>query len=122
MKKVLAGLVFMGAIFLTGASARSAYTFKVTFYDGDPSANGEVLTTVNMNTSPIASVVDGDEVEGFEYITISDGVKTYTFETFPGGSSKYSIYLDQGEASRDDATSLTEMLDTLAAESDIASN
>lgn len=116
MKKTLAGFVLLSAVLLSGASASSFETFEVTFYDGDPARNGEVLAVVDISTASVTSAVDEDAVAGFKYLTIRQGSETYTFKTFPGGSSKYNISLNGGELDRSDATTLAEMLDLLAAQ------
>jgi len=98
-------------------SAQAPLTwFDVTFYEGDPANGGEVLVQTQMNNLPVATRLDEDDLEGTTHLTVAREGERVTFEVFPGGASKYAIYLDQGEADRDDAMTLAELLEGWAAD------
>lgn len=91
---------------------------EVTFYDGDPTDGGYELTTVPMNNSPFGNVVL--DIENQDHVVLVVDGSSYTFKTLPGGNSKYSVYLDRGEADPDDAMTLAEAIDGMTTNSDFA--
>lgn len=88
----------------------------VTLYDEHPARFGEVLATTTMGNSAVAErLVDtGEDDETVKYVTVEMDGQVYTFETFAGGSSKNSIYLDINNVDREDAITLGELLDAVA--------
>ncbi len=88
----------------------------VTLYDGDPAEFGNMLATAEMGDGAVAKrlVGTGEDDETVKYVTIEIDGEVYTVETFSGGSSKNSIYLDIDDVDRDDAMTLGEMLEEVA--------
>ena len=122
MKNAILTLALAGATLFGGfATAQDAIfevdnaSAEVTFYNGDPTNGGEVLGTATMNNSPIAKRLNNDDVEDYtEYLTLEIDGEMYAVETFGGGVSKNSIYLDIGNVDRDNAMTLGELLDEVA--------
>lgn len=85
----------------------------VTFYDSDPRDGGVMLAEEHINNSPFAQVIYG--IEDAEYLTLVIDGQTYTVDTFSGGTSKHNIYLDMDGAERENAMTLAELLDDVAA-------
>ena len=120
----LAGAVLVGG-FATAQDTTENFAFSagdpsdfatVTLYDENPAEFGNVLAVAEMGDGAVAkSLVGTDEDdEAVEYVTVEIDGQVYTVETFPGGSSKNSIYLDVGDVDRDDAMTLGEMLEEVA--------
>ena len=125
MRQATLALTLAGAVTLGGLATAQDFNFtpgnpsdfaKVTLYDEDPAKFGDVLATTMMGSNPIAErLVDTDEDDDtVKYVTVEIDGKVYTFETFKGGSSKNSIYLDINNVDREDAMTLGEMLDAVA--------
>ena len=122
MKNAILTLALAGATLFGGlATAQDAIfdvnnaSAEVTFYDGNPANGGDVLETATMNNSPVAKRISNDDVRDYtKYLTLEIDGEMYTVETFGGGSSKNSIYLDIGNVDRDDAMTLGEFLDEVA--------
>ena len=123
MKNAALTLTLAGAVLLGGLAQAQTFTSgnpsdfaKVTLYDGDPADFGDVLATTMMGDSATASrlVGTGEDDASVEYVTIEIGGEVFTAETFPGGASKNSIYLDINNVDREDAMTLGELLNEIA--------
>lgn len=120
MRKVTLILTLIGAVLLGGlASAQSRAIFEVpnvmaevTFYDGNPASDGEVLETMRINNSPLARPIEN--AEDTEYLILNIDDQMYTVKTFGSGADKYSVYLDMNGVAREDALSLGQFLDEVA--------
>lgn len=127
MKNATLTLTFVGAVLLGGlASAQSSTVERsalfevpnvmanVTFYDGDPADGGVKLAEERINNSPLAMVFSG--IEDTSHLTVEIDGQSYTVKTFPGGTNKSAIYMDVDGVEREDAVTLGEMLDQVAAD------
>lgn len=119
MKRFILALALAGVAF--SASNPSDFA-TVTLYDGDPAKFGKVLATAEMGDSPSAERLidtdkdDTDKDDTVKYVTVEIGEKGYTIKTFRGGSSKHSIYLDINDVDHEDAMTLGELLEDVAAD------
>lgn len=99
-----------------------------TFYSARPSEGGRVLRAVRMNNSP-ASLVYHD-IADHAFVTLEHEGQSYGFATFPGGTNKFSLYLNptgvqegkDGYAQlREDAVSLAVLLERAALDETVLS-
>lgn len=118
------------SLFLIGgtlAAAQSAIfeepnaAVTASFYNGDPTGGGELLETMTINNSPVASV--HEEIAGHTFVTLMFRGESYTVATFPGGTDKFEVFLNPTGVQADEATyaeaqsgatSLAALLDELA--------
>ena len=125
MKNTALILTLVGAVLAGGLASAQSSIFEqralfevpnvmaeVTFYDGDPSDGGVMLAEARINNSPFAQVISG--IENTEYLTLEIDGRTYTVNTFPGGTSKHSVFLNVNGLERENAVTLAELLDDIA--------
>lgn len=126
MKRITLALTLAAAA-LGGVATAEAFSTgnpsdfaTVTLFDEDPAKFGKVLATAEMSNSPVAKrIVDADDDDIIvRYVTIEIDGEVYTTKTFAGGSSKNSIYLDINDVDHEDAMTLGELLEEVAAEPD----
>ena len=122
---ILAGVAFGGVATAEVFSTSNSSDFAtVTLFDGDPVKFGNVLATAEMGDEASAERLldtdenDDDKDDPVKYVTIEIDDQVYTFETFAGGSSKHSIYLDIDNVDYEDAITLGELLEDVAADPD----
>ena len=128
MKRATLISTLVGAILIGGFATAHGFSSSapsdfaaVTLYDEDPAAFGNVLAVAEMGDGPIAKRLidtDDEDEDVTKYVTVELDGQLYTFETFPGGSSKNSIYLDINEVDLEDALTLGELLEEVAADPD----
>ena len=111
MKNATLTLVLVGATLLSRFASAQREVFEVSnvvadviFYDGNPADEGVILAEKRINNSPFAQTVYG--TEDTTHLTLEIEGRTYTAQTFPGGSNKYEIYLDINSVARENAVSL----------------
>ncbi len=123
MKNATLTLALTGAVLFGGLASAQSFASnnpsdfaEVTLYDENPAKFGDVLATAMMGDGPVAErlVGTGDDDATVKYVTFEIGGQTFGVETFNGGSSKNSIYLDIDNVDRDDAITLGEFLDEVA--------
>ncbi len=130
MRHAALALTLVGTVALGGFATAQNLTFTpgnpsdfatVTLYDGDPATFGNVLATESTGDGPIAKhLVDtGEDDDTVKFVTLEIDGQVYTVETFSGGSSKNSIYLDINDVDREDAMTLGEMLEEIAENPDV---
>ncbi len=76
----------------TEAESEASSTYNVAFYDGDPAGNGEKIMTEEVSAHSVAA--RNEDLEDAEYVTISHGAQSYTFEVASAGASRNSVFLD----------------------------
>ena len=126
-KTLLLSATLLGGALATAQSAlfeepNAAVT--ASFYRGDPAAGETLLETMMLNNSPVASV--HEDIAGHTFVTLTFRGESHTVATFPGGTDKFGVLLNPSgvaEGSADyaavyeNATTLAELLDELAADS-----
>ena len=74
------------------AESEASSTYNVAFYDGDPAGSGEEIMTEEVSAHSVAT--RNEDLEDAEYVTVSHGGQSYTFEVARAGSSRNSVFLD----------------------------
>ena len=67
-------------------------TFEVAFYENAPTEDSEAILTEEVSANSVAQ--RDEDLEDAEYVTISYGDQSYTFEVDQAGASRNSVYLD----------------------------
>lgn len=127
MKTLVASLLLAGTL-VTGslASAQNVVNLPAedtpivaTFFDGNPADGGELIEDglwgaieVELDDSAIGEQID--DIEEADYLVLTVGDTSLTFDT-TGGSSKNSIHLVYDGEALDDASSLAEVVDDITA-------
>ena len=130
MKRITLALALAGVALGGVATAEATFSASnpsdfatVTLFDEDPAQFGKALAVAEMGDGPVAKRLintgrdnDVDEDDTAKYVTIEIDGEVYTIETFAGGSSKNSIYLDINDVDHEDAMTLGELLKDVAAD------
>ena len=90
---LLIGLTLVGGLAAAqemSAGANSQY--EIAYYDGNPALSGEVISSEEVSANSGAN--RNEDLEDAEYVTISDGAQSYTFEVAAAGASRNSVFLE----------------------------
>ena len=79
---------------LAGAQEASPDTFEVAFYEDAPTAESTAIATEEVSAAAGSVAQRNEDLEDAEYVTVSYGDQSYTFEVAAAGASRNSVTLD----------------------------
>ena len=90
---LLIGLMLVGGLVTAQEmSAEANGQYEVAYYDGDPALGGEVISSEEVSANSGSN--RNEDLEDTEYVTISDGAQSYTFEVAAAGASRNAVVLE----------------------------
>lgn len=96
MKRLFALLATVLVVGLVGAQEASPNTYEVAYYESDPASSDEPIFSEEVSANSVAE--RNEDLEDAEYVTVSYGDQSYTFDVALAGASRNSVYLDiEGE-------------------------
>lgn len=90
---LLIGLTLVGGLVAAQeVNAGANSTYEIAYYDGNPALSGEVISSEEVAVNSGAN--RNEDLEDTEYVIISDGAQSYTFEVAVAGASRNSVVLE----------------------------